>query len=102
MPFLKDLVCTKCDRSFPKDELANLSSCCERPLFARQDPESAARTGVFPAPEGAATYVALKHLLRDGLVSREDRVVLFNTGTGLKYIDVMTAEQAGKPARREN
>jgi threonine synthase len=57
--------------------------------------EMAARTGVFPAPEGAATYVALKHLLRDGLVDREDRVVLFNTGTGLKYIDVMTAEQAG-------
>ncbi|MDA0747219.1 MAG: threonine synthase [bacterium] len=51
--------------------------------------EVAAATGIFAAPEGAATLAGLKHLVKRGLVSETDRVVLFNTGTGLKYIDVM-------------
>ncbi|MDP6040255.1 MAG: threonine synthase, partial [Candidatus Latescibacteria bacterium] len=38
--------------------------------------------------EGAATLSALKKLVEDNLVSEQDRVVLFNTGTGLKYIEL--------------
>lgn len=49
--------------------------------------EMAAFTGIFPAPEGGATLACLKSLLASGFVSERDRVVLFNTGSGLKYID---------------
>jgi threonine synthase len=44
--------------------------------------------GIFAAPEGAACLPALKQLLARGDVSRDERVVLFNTGSGLKYLDV--------------
>jgi threonine synthase len=52
-------------------------------------PEMAAAEGVFPCPEGAATLAALKKLLADGTVDREERIVLLNTGSGLKYLDVL-------------
>ena len=50
--------------------------------------------GVFLSPEGAAATAAYDHLLASGFLKREDRVLLFNTGAGLKYTD-MTAEVAG-------
>jgi len=43
------------------------------------------RTGIYPAPEGAATYAALPHLLSTGFLRGDERVVLLNTGMGLKY-----------------
>ena len=48
----------------------------------------AAAVGSFPAPEGAATLAALEKLITQNLVSERERVVLFNTGTGLKYIEL--------------
>jgi len=42
-------------------------------------------TGIFPAPEGAACLAAQVHLLEQGWIKSEEVVVLFNTGTGLKY-----------------
>jgi threonine synthase len=45
--------------------------------------------GVFAAPEGGATLAALENLLRTGEVSRDERVVLLNTGSALKYLDVL-------------
>ena len=42
--------------------------------------------GIFAAPEGAATIAGLENLVRDGWVHAEESVVLFNTGTGLKYL----------------
>ena len=42
-------------------------------------------SGLYAAPEGAATYAAIPHLLRSGFLAGDERVVLFNTGTGLKY-----------------
>ena len=50
--------------------------------------------GIFLSPEGAAVTAAYDHLLKTGFLTAEDRVVLFNTGAGLKYTDV-TAEAAG-------
>jgi len=50
--------------------------------------------GLFLSPEGAAATAAYDHLLRSGYLKPADRVVLFNTGAGLKYTDV-TAEVAG-------
>jgi len=46
--------------------------------------------GIFAAPEGAACLPALKKLLARGDVSRHERVVLFNTGAGVKYLDAFT------------
>ncbi len=43
--------------------------------------------GIFAAPEGAACLPALKKLIADGEVQRDERVVLFNTGAGVKYLD---------------
>lgn len=43
--------------------------------------------GVFAAPEGAATWAGLKHLIRSGQVHSDETIVLFNTGTGLKYAE---------------
>lgn len=47
-----------------------------------------AAEGIFVAPEGGACLPALKQLIERGEVSGDERVVLFNTGTGLKYLDV--------------
>src|SRR5438132_7182472 len=41
--------------------------------------------GIYPCPEGAATWAALKALRQSGFLSGEEDVVLFNTGTGVKY-----------------
>src|SRR5216684_4237774 len=46
-----------------------------------------AAEGVFCAPEGAACLPALERLLADGSVTTDDRVVLFNTGSGVKYLE---------------
>ena len=44
--------------------------------------------GIFLSPEGAAATAAYDHLLTTGFLKPADRVVLFNTGAGLKYTDV--------------
>ena len=45
-----------------------------------------ADVGVFAAPEGGATAAAVRSLRERGMISAEDEVVLFNTGSGLKYV----------------
>jgi threonine synthase len=45
--------------------------------------------GIFLCPEGAACLPALRQLKNSGLISPEDKVVLFNTGTGLKYLEIL-------------
>ena len=47
--------------------------------------EMATTEGLDAAPEGGATLAALRRLLDSGEVSQDDRVVLFNTGSGLKH-----------------
>ncbi len=49
--------------------------------------EVGAAEGVFPAPEGAACYAALKTLLAAGTIRPDESTVLFNTSTGLKYLE---------------
>ena len=58
--------------------------------------------GVFAAPEGAASLVAYQKLLGRNFFSADDTVVLFNTGSGLKYLDVLDTKdaQAWPPAPR--
>ena len=51
--------------------------------------EIASTEGVFACPEGAATLAGLKKLLKEGSVSPDDTILLINTGSGLKYLDVL-------------
>ena len=44
---------------------------------------------MFVAPEGAACLPAIRALLERGELERDEQVVLFNTGAGIKYIEVM-------------
>jgi threonine synthase len=47
----------------------------------------AAQEGIFAAPEGAATLAALKELVSQKWIHPDERIVIFNTGSGLKYLD---------------
>jgi len=49
--------------------------------------EIGAAEGIFCAPEGAACLPALKKLIDAGAVKQGERVVLFNTGSGVKYME---------------
>jgi threonine synthase len=49
--------------------------------------------GVFAAPEGAASLVAYQKLRASGFLSAEDEVVLFNTGSAYKYLDMIGAQE---------
>jgi threonine synthase len=49
--------------------------------------EIGASEGLFCAPEGAACLPALRKLIERGEVERSERVVLFNTGAGVKYLE---------------
>ncbi len=46
--------------------------------------------GIFAAPEGAACLPALRILIANGLVNPGERVVLFNTGSGIKYLEAFS------------
>lgn len=54
--------------------------------------------GLLLCPEGAATLAAYEQALKQGLVSKSDRVVLFNTATGLKYPMPEVTERINKDA----
>jgi threonine synthase len=47
--------------------------------------------GLFVAPEGAACFAALESLRRAGKIDIGERVVIFNTGSGIKYLDCYEA-----------
>lgn len=49
--------------------------------------EIGAREGLFVAPEGAACWAALVKLIAQGFIKLDERVVLFNTGAGVKYLE---------------
>jgi len=49
--------------------------------------EVGSKEGIFVAPEGAACFVALKKLHASGKIDIGELVVIFNTGSGIKYLD---------------
>jgi len=49
--------------------------------------------GIFAAPEGAASLVAYQKLRASGFFRAEDTVVLFNTGSAYKYLDMIEAQE---------
>src|SRR5204862_5454191 len=49
--------------------------------------EVASSEGLFVAPEGAACFAALRSLLSSGKISPNESIVIFSTGSGIKYLD---------------
>ena len=52
--------------------------------------ELGAAEGIFPAPEGGACVAALKKLLANGFLKPDERIVIYNTGAGLKYLEAFS------------
>ena len=46
-----------------------------------------AKEGIFPAPEGGACVAAIQKLLSTGFVKAHERIVIYNTGSGYKYLE---------------
>ena len=57
-----------------------------------------AKDGIFACPEGAATLAAVRHLIDNNFIDKSERIVLYNTGSALKYLDVLRQEILPKPA----
>jgi threonine synthase len=47
----------------------------------------AAEEGIFVCPEGGACVAAAERLIREGFLRHDDRIVIYNTGSGLKYLE---------------
>jgi threonine synthase len=47
----------------------------------------AAEEGLFISPEGAACVVAAERLVREGFLKHDEKIVIYNTGSGLKYLE---------------
>ena len=56
--------------------------------------ELARTEGIFASPEGGACVPALRQLLARGEVKPEEKVLLFNTGSGIKYLDAFESNLA--------
>ena len=51
--------------------------------------DMASSEGVFPCPEGAATLIGLQKMLNQGSFTSNETIILLNTGSGLKYLDLI-------------
>jgi len=60
-------------------------------MFAAQR-EAGAAEGISLCPEGAACIAALRILKERGQVDRDETIVVFNTASGLKYVDMMPTD----------
>ncbi|MCC6293638.1 MAG: threonine synthase [Bryobacterales bacterium] len=59
--------------------------------------ELASLEGMFVAPEGAACFAALKNLLANGFLKPDDRIAVYNTGSGLKYLEAYSTRYPRVP-----
>ena len=57
--------------------------------------ELATTEGIIACPEGAATLVGLKRLLEQGFLGADETIVLLNTGSGYKYLDLISGPAGG-------
>ena len=57
--------------------------------------------GIFAAPEGAAALAAYRKLRHENFLREQDSVVLFNTGSGIKYVDVLAKSFAPAQPKAE-
>jgi threonine synthase len=58
--------------------------------LVRDAREIGAAEGIFAAPEGGACLSALKFLLEEGEIKPDERIVIFNTGSGIKYLEAFS------------
>src|SRR5579863_785051 len=54
--------------------------------------ELASMEGIFAAPEGAACVAGLRKLIAMGFLSSSERILIYNTGSGLKYIEAYSTK----------
>jgi threonine synthase len=71
-----------------RESHGNVVAVSDEAIFAAQR-ELATQEGLFVAPEGAATLAALRELIEQKWVHPEEQILLLNTGSGLKYLDLM-------------
>ncbi len=57
--------------------------------------------GLFVAPEGASCFAALQQLLENGFLKKDEEIVIYNTGTGLKYLDNWSTQFRPEPTAEE-
>jgi len=60
----------------------------------------AREAGCFACPEGGATLAALRRLRAEGVIGSSERIVIFNTGSGLKYLEAWRAALAAARGRK--
>jgi threonine synthase len=57
--------------------------------------EIGVKEGLFICPEGAACFAALKRLRSGGKIASGERIVIFNTGSGIKYLEAYDRDLGG-------
>src|SRR5205823_14952090 len=62
----------------------------------------ASEEGIFVAPEGAACVPALEKLLATGFLKRDERIVIYNTGAGLKYLEAYSTRFPREPGGEQD
>ncbi|MBV8553019.1 MAG: threonine synthase [Acidobacteriaceae bacterium] len=62
----------------------------------------AEREGIFAAPEGGACVAALRHLFESGFLKRDEQVVIYNTGSGLKYLEAYSTRFPRRAATQQD
>lgn len=67
-----------------RESHGNAVSVSDEAILSAQK-ELARMEGILAAPEGAATLAGLRKLIESGEINGQEKIVLFNTGTGLKY-----------------
>jgi len=105
-PIAADTVADSISADLPRDRIKAMSAVTDTGgvyLRVRDDailaaiPELARGSGVFAEPAGAAAYAGLIEAVDRGLVTPDDRVVVLNTGSGLKDVAsaMIAVERAG-------
>ncbi|HEV2017944.1 MAG TPA: threonine synthase [Gemmatimonadaceae bacterium] len=64
--------------------------------------EMARSEGIFASPEGGACVPAVRQLLARGVVKPDEKVVLFNTGSGIKYLDLFETRSNARETPRKS
>ncbi|MDQ6677647.1 MAG: pyridoxal-phosphate dependent enzyme, partial [Acidobacteriota bacterium] len=62
----------------------------------------AGEEGMFVAPEGAACIAALEKLIATGFLKPDEKIVVYNTGAGLKYLEAYAARFPRTAAGEQN
>ena len=94
------LVCSACEREHDVGVLQNLCRQCGQPLLARYEEllegqrQLSAEQGMFACPEGGAAWAGARKLMDQGWIGRGEHVVVFNTGSGLKYTHLVGTQVA--------